>query len=41
MAELTNEEKRAITNERIGYIAPVAQRLTDERTALESKLIPV
>ena len=41
MAELMNEEKRTITNERIGYIAPIAQRLTDERTALESKLIPV
>lgn len=41
MGELTSDEKRAISNERIGYIAPIAHRLTDERTTLESKLIPV
>ena len=41
MDDLTSHEKRSIANERIGYIAPIAQRLTDERTALESKLIPV
>ncbi|MGD9703007.1 MAG: hypothetical protein AB7Q42_15055 [Acidimicrobiia bacterium] len=41
MGELTIEDKHALTNERIGYIAPIAQRLTNERTALESKIIPV
>jgi hypothetical protein len=41
VAEPTVDQMRAITNERIAYIGPIAQRLTDERTALESKLIPV
>jgi len=34
-------DRKALTNERIGYIGPIAQRLTDERTSLESKIIPV
>lgn len=34
-------ELRAWINERIAEIAPISQRLTEERTALESKIIPV
>jgi len=33
--------RRALTNERIGYIAPISRRLTEERTSLESRIIPV
>ncbi len=35
------EARRAWVNERIAYIGPIAQGLTEERTALESKIIPV
>lgn len=38
---LSDAERRAVTNERIGYIAPISRRLTEERTSLESKIIPV
>ena len=34
-------DRKALTNERIAYIGPIAQQLTDERTSLESKIIPV
>ena len=33
--------RRARVNELIAYHAPISRRLTDERTSLESKLIPV
>ncbi len=33
--------RQAWINERIAYIGPIARRLTEERTALESKIIPV
>lgn len=33
--------RKARVNEQIAYIGPIARRLTDERTALESKIIPV
>lgn len=35
------ERVRAWINERINYIAPISRGLTEERTALESKIIPV
>ena len=38
---LTDEQRRALTNERILYIGPIAQQLTEERTSLESRIIPV
>lgn len=38
---LTIEQRKARANEQIAYIAPIARRLTDERTSLESKIIPV
>ena len=42
MAEPTDDAgRRAVTNERIGYIAPISRRLTEERTSLESRIIPV
>ena len=42
MAEQRSEaERRALTNERIGYMAPISRQLTEERTSLESKIIPV
>ena len=41
MPEPTVDERRARANEQIAYIGPIAQRLTNERTALESKIIPV
>lgn len=37
----SDAERRELTNERIGYIAPISRRLTEERTSLESKIIPV
>ncbi len=41
MAELTPEQRKQRANELIAYMAPVSRQLTEERTALESRLIPV
>ena len=35
------EEKKAKANELIAYHSPISRRLTEERTSLESRLIPV
>lgn len=41
VAELTPEQRKQRANELIAYMAPVSRQLTEERTALESRLIPV
>jgi len=38
---LSDEQRKAITNERILCIGPIAKQLTEERTSLESRIIPV
>lgn len=38
---LTDDQRKALTNERILYIGPIAKQLNEERTALESRIIPV
>lgn len=38
---LSEADRKARVNEQILYIGPIAKRLTDERTSLESRIIPV
>ena len=40
-AAMDDDGRRAWVNERIAYIGPIARGLTEERTSLESKIIPV